>query len=306
MMMKILTSLNCNITENTAVTVGKFDGLHKGHEILTSKLREQEKKGLKSLVLTFDVSPRVHLKKDTEKLLITNDERISLFSNEDISFFVQCSFENEIMSLEPEEFIEILTNKFRMKYMVCGTDFRFGKKGRGDILLLQELADRYHFELEVMDKLKQDERDISSTFVREEIAKGNVAKAMDLLGYPYFIRGKVVHGNHLGSKIGIPTINFVPPQEKLLPKNGVYITKISVDNRIYHGVTNVGVKPTIKGTYKRGVETHILDFSQDIYEKYACVYFLESIREEKTFSSVEELKKQMLKDKQAALRYFNG
>lgn len=302
--MKILTSLDYTIAEPTAVTVGKFDGIHKGHDILTRHLLRQEERGLQSLVVTFDVSPRLRLQKDMEKQLITNDERKNLLEKQGISYLAECSFE-DIMPLEPEAFIELLVQRYHMKYLVCGTDFRFGKKGRGDVTLLERLSADMGFELEVVEKLKAGEREISSTYVREEIAKGNVAKGNQLLGYEYFIWGTVVHGNHLGTKMGIPTINLIPPEDKLLPKNGVYITRVEIDHRIYHGVTNVGVKPTIHGERQVGVETHILDFDQDIYERQVCITFLKHLRDEMRFSSVVELKKQMQQDKKSAYDFFN-
>ena len=302
--MEILNSLYDVITEDTAITVGKFDGLHKGHELLTQKILQQEKSGLKSLVLTFDVSPRIHLKKDTEKQLITNEERAELLQKECISYLAQCPFQDEVMPLEPEAFIALLVENYHMKYMVCGTDFHFGKKGKGDVDLLRDLAVKYGFTLEVVEKLKQENRDISSTFVREEIAAGNIAKGNELLGYSYFIWGKVVHGNHLGSKIGIPTVNLIPPKDKLLPQNGVYITEVEVDNRRYYGVTNVGVKPTIEGVRQIGVETHILDFNQDVYGESVRVTFLERIREEMQFASIDALREQMQRDKDVAIAYF--
>lgn len=304
--MKVINSLkNGYIQEDTAVTVGKFDGIHKGHELLTEKLRQQEKNGLASCVLTFDVSPRIHLGKDATRLLVTNQERRMIMEQEGIDYFAQCSFQQEIMTLEPEEFIRLLTQNYHMRYLVCGTDFSFGRKGRGDVTLLHQLADEYGFTLEVVDKLKQDHRDISSTFVREEIAAGNVANAMELLGYSYFVWGRVVHGFHLGSRMGAPTINLIPPEEKLLPQNGVYVTEVLVDGHKYHGVTNVGVKPTITGENHIGIETHILDFSQDIYEKQVRINFLDHIREEKKFDTVEELFTQIDRDKHTALEYFN-
>ena len=286
------------------MTVGKFDGIHKGHDILTRHLLQQEQCGLRSVVVTFDISPRIHLKKDSQKQLITNDERKNLLEKQGISYLAECPFE-DIMPLEPEDFIRCLVERYHMKYLVCGTDFRFGKQGRGDVKLLKELSADLGFELEVVEKLKSGEREISSTFVREEIAKGNVAKGNQLLGYEYFIWGRVVHGNHIGTKIGIPTINLIPPEDKLLPKNGVYITRVEIEYRTYHGVTNVGVKPTIHGERQVGVETHILDFDEDIYERQVCVTFLEHIRDEMKFSSVDELKKQMQQDKKVAYNFFN-
>ena len=165
--MKILKSLvHETIEENTAVTVGKFDGIHKGHELLTQKLREQKKEGLASCVLTFDVSPRIRLEKDMTKLLITNAEREHIFEAEEMDYLAQCPFADEIMCLEPEEFIRLLVENYHMRYMVCGTDFSFGRMGRGNVIMLRELAKTYGFTLEVLEKLQQDHRDISSTYVR--------------------------------------------------------------------------------------------------------------------------------------------
>lgn len=304
--MKILTSLyDVSVSGSTAVAVGKFDGMHKGHELLMEKLLEQEKTGLSSVIVTFDVSPRVLLKKDLEKYLITNEERVEMLRHEGISCLVQCSFANEIKNLEPEEFIRLLVQNLHMKYMVCGTDFRFGRMGRGDAALLKQLAKTYDFTLEVVDKLQFSRRDISSTYIREEIAAGNVAAANALLGYPYFIWGVVTHGRQLGRQYRMPTINIYPSKEKLLPANGVYITEVDIDHRIYHGVTNVGVKPSVGDHNIANVETHILDFSRDIYEKQVKITFLEHIRPERKFATVDELFRQMERDKKTAREYFN-
>lgn len=304
--MKILTSLTKQIIEEkTAVTVGKFDGIHKGHELLTANILAQKKLGFASCVVTFDVSPRIELQKDVMPQLITNEERMHLLEREGIDYLAQCSFSEEIKNLEPEEFIKLLVEHFHMAYLTCGTDFSFGRMGRGDVVLLQALAKKYDFTLEVVEKLRQDEREISSTFVREEIAAGNVKKGAELLGYPYFIWGTVVHGYHLGARMGIPTINLIPPENKLLPENGVYITEIEIDHHTYHGVTNVGVKPTVTGENRMGIETHILDFDQDVYEKEVRIVFLDHIRKEKKFASVDELFAQMAQDKKTALDFFN-
>ncbi len=301
--MIILQDFNEGIQVNTAVTIGKFDGLHTGHELLMSKILEQD--GLESFVFSFVESPNVVLNQSNEKKLITNEERIYSLDRQGISYLMLCEF-SQIMSLEPEDFIEILVERFHMKYLVCGDDFHFGKYGKGDCDLLKELSLKYHFTLEVVKKISDGEREISSTYVREEIAKGNVAHANELLGYPYFIHGRIVHGNHIGTTIGIPTINMIPSEEKFLPKFGVYVTEVEIDHRTYHGVTNIGVKPTVSGENKVGVETNILDFREDAYEKEAKVTFLEFLRDEKKFSTVEELQEQMRKDKRRAREYFVG
>ena len=303
--MKTVYSIYEKITEYTAVTVGKFDGMHKGHELLAQNIKSKSAIGYKSLVLSFDVSPNLTLGKKYFGQLITNEEKQSMLEREGIDIFLQCPFEAEIKELEPEKFIELLVDNFNMKYMTCGTDFHFGKKGRGDTALLKALADKYDFELEVIDKLQANDRDISSTYIKDEILKGNVSFANSLLGYKYSLWGVVVHGNHLGRQFGLPTINLLPPDNKLLPPNGVYITEIYIDSRKYHGVTNIGTKPTVSGEKIVGVETHILDFDSDVYEKMVQVVFLEYIRPERKFENLDQLFNQMNKDKEQARNFFN-
>ncbi len=299
--MRILHDFNENIQENTAVTIGKFDGLHTGHELLMGKLIEQ--KGLSSFVFSFVESPKVTLDQANDKKLITNAERIYSLEKQGISYLMLCEF-SDIMSIEPEEFIKALVLRFHMKYLVCGDDFHFGRYGKGDCALLSELSVKYQFDLEVVKKIADEGREISSTYVREEIAKGHIAHANSLLGYSYFVHGQIVHGNHIGSSIGIPTINIIPSVEKLLPKFGVYVTEVEILNRKYHGVTNVGIKPTISGDNPVGIETHILDFREDVYDKDAKITFLEFLRDEMKFPNVEALQEQMRLDKKKAREYF--
>ena len=198
--------------------------------------------------------------------------------------------------MEPEAFVERVVKNLHVKCFVVGKDFKFGHNRRGDYRLLMELAGRYGYEVSVLEKIREDARDISSTFVREEIAKGNIEKANRLLGYRYFVTSVVEHGNRIGRTIGIPTINQLPPREKLLPPNGVYVTEVFIEDRKYRGVTNVGCKPTIPGENPTGVETHLLDFREDVYDTVVTVEFLKRIREERKFASIGELQLQMQND----------
>ena len=161
-------------------------------------------------------------------------------------------------------------------------------------------------DFEEIPEIQYHSRDISSTFIREDISLGKIKEANTLLGYPYFIWGQIIHGNHIGTKMGIPTINQIPPKEKLLPPNGVYITEVEIDHRLFHGITNVGKKPTVQDMGPVGVETHILDFQGDVYEKEAKVLFLDYIRPERKFDSLDELKAQIKMDTKCALDFFNS
>lgn len=284
------------ITEPTVISLGKFDGIHRGHELLMEQLFAKKEEGLATVIFTFDIPPRKNVEQVETKVLTTNQEKLHIFERMGIDYLIECPFTKEIMCMEPEAFIRMLTEKFHVKCIVSGDDFHFGHNRRGDYRMLQQCAVRYGYEALVVKKAQEDGRDISSTFVRERIAEGDIEKANHLLGYRYFVEDVVSHGKKLGRTLGIPTINQIPPKEKLLPPFGVYITEVFVDGESYYGVTNVGRKPTIEGENPVGVETHLLDFSNDVYGKKATVEFISRVREERKFSSVEALKAQMMND----------
>lgn len=294
------------IEEATVVSLGKFDGIHRGHELLMECVAQQKKQGLKTVVFTFDIPPKKQVLGEEGKVLTTNMEKVQLFGKLGIDYLIECPFTPEIMHMEPEDFIEMLVKKLHMKCLVAGKDFRFGYQRRGDFELLLEKAKTYGYTALIVDKMKEDGRDISSTFIREEITAGNIEKANRLLGYPYFIQSEVVHGRNLGSKSLYPTINQIPQPEKILPPFGVYVTRVYVEERVYGGITNVGVKPTIEGKNPVGVETHLFDFHGNIYEKTVKVEFLKPVRRERKFSSVEELKEQIKMDIETGKKYYKN
>ncbi len=306
--MKYITkTLEFKIEEPTAVTLGKFDGLHRGHELLMQNVLECSRKyKVASVAFTFDMPPRNRVEEIVANVLTTNDEKQYIFEKQGIDYLIECPFTPEVMAMEPEEFIKWIVDSLNMKYVVVGDDFRFGHKRAGDYHTLQQYEEQYGYKTIVLDKLKDSNRDISSTYVREKIADGNIRKANQLLGYHYFIKSEILHGKKLGRRIGIPTINMILPEHKLLPPNGVYVTEVLVDGKTYMGVTNVGCKPTVSEDRVIGVETYIDDFNQDVYGEKIVVSFLEFIRPEMKFASVEELKKQMNTDIQVARKYYKN
>lgn len=294
------------IEKNTVISLGKFDGIHRGHELLLEFLSKKEEQGLSKVIFTFDIPPRKSLEQEQVKVLTTNAEKMHMFERLGIDYLVECPFTQEIRCMEPEDFIKKIVEQLHVKCIVVGKDFRFGHERKGDYRTLQENQQIYGYELQVVEKIKEDKRDISSTFVREEIIKGNIEKANHLLGYHYFVAGEVKHGKKIGRTIGIPTINQIPPEEKLLPPNGVYVTEVYIDEKRCRGITNVGCKPTIAGKNPIGVETHLLDFKEDVYDKTVTVEFLSRVRDEKKFPSVEALKQQMQNDIAFGRAYFDG
>ena len=294
------------ISEPTAVTVGKFDGIHRGHTLLTSDIISKKEQGLKSCLITFTNSPRFLLKEDSTPSLITNKERMFMLDNNGLDYLIECPFDERLMQTDAKSFIEFLVKNLNMKYMISGSDFTFGHKGAGNAQLLFKLSKELGFEYKVIEKIKKDNRDISSTYIREELKEGHIDCVNEMLGYDYFVWGEVVHGAHLGHKIGIPTINIMPGKVKLVPKFGVYVTTIDFDGRIYHGVTNVGTKPSVSDENVVGIETHILDYNGDLYGKFVKVTFESFLRPEMKFNSIEELNNQMNADKIKAKNYFNN
>lgn len=293
----IRRTLDFQIEESTAVTLGKFDGLHRGHELLMQTVLDCSKKyGVASVAFTFDMSP--------QSVLTTNEEKQYIFEKQGIDYLIECPFTKEVMTMEPEQFIDWMVNALQVKYVVVGDDFHFGHNRAGDFQTLLNFEEKYGYKTIVIDKLKDLNRDISSTYVREEIGKGNIRKANQLLGYPYFIKSEILHGKKLGRKLGIPTINMVLPANKLLPPNGVYLTEVIIEDRVYMGVSNVGYKPTVSEEMVLGVETYIDDFNQDVYGQKIVVSFLEFIRSEMKFSSIEELQNQMRQDIEYARKCY--
>ena len=303
----IRKTLEFKIEEPTAVTLGKFDGLHRGHELLMHTVLEcKERYHVASVAFTFDMPPRNRVEEIVANVLTTNEEKQYIFEKQGIDYLIECPFTTEVMSMEPKDFIAWIATSLNMKYVVVGDDFRFGHKRAGDYHTLLQYEKEYGYKTIVLDKLKDSNRDISSTYVREKIADGNIRKANELLGYHYFIKSEILHGKKLGRRIGIPTINMILSEHKLLPPTGVYVTEVLVEGKKYMGVTNVGCKPTVSEERIVGVETYIDNFSQDIYGEKIVVSFLEYIRPEMKFASIEELKAQMESDIHVARKCYKN
>ncbi len=298
--MEVYNGLDFKI-KNSAVSLGKFDGIHRGHRLLLSQILEQ--KELVPTVFTFGAAhgngimpgQQIYSKKEQQMIL----EGLGI--QREIIF----PFNEETKNISAQEFIrEILIKKMDAKYICVGEDFRFGKKRQGNVELLAQYASEYGYELQVYPKLSCDEEIISSTRIRWELSTGKLEKVNELLAAPYFICGTVVHGNALGRTIGMPTANIIPQNGKVLPVFGVYATTVNVDDKIYFGVTNIGLKPTV-GAEDATVETMLLNFSGNLYGKEILVYFHHFLRREKKFAGLDKLKEQIEKDKEQAMKLLD-
>lgn len=283
--------------ERSAVTLGKFDGLHRGHQKLIDKIREyaSREENTRSVVCAFDMG------KDS---LLTGAERKARLSGQ-VDTLVACPFTKELREMEAEDFIrQVLAETFHASHIVVGTDFHFGHEKRGDVKMLAEYADTYGYNLEVIEKERYEGRIISSTSVRKALSGGNTELANILLGYPYQVSGRVEHGKQLGRTLGFPTMNIAPAQGKILPRFGVYLCRVQVDGRWYQGIVNIGVKPTVADEPKVLAETFAFDFAGDVYGMEALVEFAAFVRPEKKFCSVEELKSRVDADICFGRKYF--
>lgn len=290
---------------NSAVSLGKFDGIHIGHRLLINKILSCKEQGYTSAVFTFHYHPYNLFSEKEIDLIDTEEEKKKKFENMGLDVLVAYPFTEETASLEPEEFIEsILIEKLDAKIIVVGSDYRFGHKRRGDVSLLRQKEKKYGYRLIVCDKLEQNGEVVSSSRIRSELKEGNMSLVNEMLGQPYCIMGEILHGRKLGRTFGMPTINMLPPEHKLLPPNGVYASRTVIDGKTYEGVTNIGYKPTVGAELRRGVETYLFEMDSDVYGKTACVELYSFERGEKKFGSVEELKIQMQKDAVYAKEYF--
>ena len=303
----IRNNLKFTIGEPTVITLGKFDGLHRGHELLIENLlaKKREHKA-KALVFTFDIPPRRRAGDEDVKVLTTNEEKRWIFAKTGVDYLYECPFTPQVMGMEPEEFIRWIAEAFSVRCIVAGEDFRFGHNRAGDTSVLADFAGRCDYELIVLKKIQEDGRDISSSFVREEIEKGDIEKANRLLGYPFFLRGEVVSGRQLGRTIGFPTVNMEIPPEKTMPQNGVYASRVLIEDKVWPSVTNVGSKPTVNDSGTVGAETHIIGYDGDLYGQTLTVELFSFLRPEQKFASVAALQAQMERDTERSEIYYKN
>lgn len=309
--MTVHTDINSlPVFKNAVVTIGTFDGVHKGHQqILNLMMDEAKKVDGETVIITFHPHPRQVIAANQNELFLLNSlqEKISLLEKYGIEHLVVTPF-TEAFSLQPaEEYIEkFLVKTFHPHTIIIGHDHRFGKSRSGDFALLEAKSSQFNYVVKEIPGFMLQENTISSTIIRQALQKGNIETANEYLGYPYFFSGTVVEGNKLGRTIGYPTANLqVTEEKKLIPGNGVYAVKVEVNGESYTGMMNIGVRPTVEGV-NRMIEVNIFDFDKDIYGSTLTVHIYKRLRNEQKFNGLEELKEQLGKDKQMAVEVLNG
>ena len=294
-----------HIEHETAVAIGKFDGIHVGHRRLLQEILDQKQHGRSACVFTFDPPPSRFFGKNAEKELTTREEKRRLFEELGVDILVEFPLNGETAATSPEDFVtEILHNRLHAAFVAAGVDLSFGAKGAGNAALLKSMASALSMEVKIIDKITLDGVEVSSTLVRSAVEQGQMQYVESLLGNPYSVRGIVQHGNRIGRSLFMPTVNLIPEEDKLLPKPGVYFSAVVLDGHTYKAISNVGLKPTVKEDKKViGVESYLYDFDGDAYDKEIDVLFFEFRREEKKFENLEALKAQLAEDKAAGAGY---
>ncbi len=285
-------------TRGSVVTLGKFDGFHRGHQKLISYSLEKNQGGAgETVIFTFSTSPQHFLIGRGGDALNTREEKIYLANKMGIDVLIEYPFTEQVRRMDPLLFLkQVLLQQLKAKEIVVGEDWRFGYQGKGTAALLVEMQDKLGYRATVLEKELYRGEVISSSRIKDCLRRGQMEEANAMLGYSYGLTGEIIHGKKLGRTLGIPTINQIVTEEQMMPLSGVYRAEVILDGITYAGICNVGRKPTIAGINPVGVETFLFDFHQDVYGKIARVNFLEFIRPERRFESLEELKKQILQD----------
>jgi riboflavin kinase/FMN adenylyltransferase len=305
--MKVYTSIeDFKDVKNAVVTTGTFDGVHVGHQKIISRLKEvaREENG-ETVLLTFYPHPRMVLFPDDNelKLINTQQEKIELLEKYGIDHLIIYPFTKEFSRLTSVEFVRnILVNKIKTKRLVIGYNHHFGRNREGSFEHLKEYGPLYGFEVEEIPAKDIENIEISSTKIRKALQTGDVKTAATYLGHSYTLSGKVVEGLKLGRTIGYPTANIVVDDTyKLIAADGIYAVKLKHKGKMYSGMLSIGNNPTVEGK-GHSIEVNIFDFNETIYGDTVTVYFIERLRDEQKFDSLEELKKQLKKDEADSLR----
>lgn len=307
--MKIYRHLDkSNYDKKSIVTVGTFDGVHRGHRVVIDKLQELKNKfGGRTVIVTFDPHPRLVLKNRANeiKLLSTTHERLEVFEQLGVDVVYVLKFTTEFSEHSAEEFLkEYLVEGIGLEHLVLGFDHSFGKNREGNYESLEKLTGKYNFDLYKVEELKGESR-INSTTIRNLLAEGNLPKAKEILGADYTFEGKIVTGDRRGSTIGFPTANVhLSDEHKLLPKNGVYFVKVVLEQGEFYGMMNIGYRPTVSSGKDIYIEVNIFDFDKDIYGQKIKVVLKDYIRDEKKFNSLDDLVKQLSKDKEDCKKHL--
>lgn len=292
------------LNHDTAVAMGKFDGIHIGHRRLLEEILDQKKRGLRACVFTFDPAPAVLFGQSDGRELSTREEKRRLFADMGVDILIEFPLNEETAATPAEAFVrEYLCTRMNARYIAAGEDLSFGERGAGDAELLRALSDELGFQVRIIEKVCVDGREVSSTRIRSCLEAGELEEVQRLLDSPYAVLGTVVRGRQIGRTIGFPTVNLLPEPDKLLPPNGVYFSRVLWGGKALAAVSNVGYKPTVTEERIMGVESYLYDFDRELYGEEISVELLSFRRPERHFESLEALRAQLEEDIAAGRQY---
>ena len=301
--MKILNR-NSRTDSPTVAALGTFDGMHRAHrKIIDTAMKLAGEKGYSSLVYTFRNLPAAYFG-SREEQLFSEQEKTEYLEDMGVDILLMDTFDRTIAETDHMDFLNMLKNDLCVRTIVCGYDFRFGKDGRGDADVIRRFAEDNGMGYFILEREMWEDTVISSTNIRRLLKEGELEKAEELLGHPYFFSGTVIEGRKVGRTIGFPTVNLSYGSEKLLPPKGVYASKVLLNGKYYEGVTNIGSRPTVGNGNDITIETNLLDMEGDLYGKTIRLELYKYIRKEKRFSSLEELKNEIDRNKEQVRSYF--
>lgn len=308
--MKIYNSFEeINAIKNPILTIGTFDGVHIGHQKIISKLNEEATKcGGESVLFTFYPHPRMVLNPNINLQLIqSQEEKIAKLERMGLKHLIVFPFTKDFADTKAEDFIvQYLINQLHIKKVVIGYDHHFGKNREGSIEHFRALAETHDFEVIEISAQEINDININSTKIREAILQGEIEIAYKFLNEPFELSGEVIHGKKLGNQIGFPTANIhIADTHKIIPKTGVYAVEVIVEDKIQHGMINIGFRPTVSEEKTLSVEVHLFDFEQDLYDKQVIVRLIHRIRDEQKFEGIEALIQQLKQDEIACRTLFH-
>lgn len=286
-----------NEQENLSVAMGLFDGMHKGHKkVIKNAVKYAHKNNLKSAVITFRNSPKSLINDDESVYIMTISEKINFLRNLGIDYMYLIDFTEDLSKMSGSDYLKMICEKIKPKRITVGYNHTFGYNNSGNSDLLIEKSKYYGYEYEIVKPVKVRKNIISSSVIKDFLYTGNFKSAKDMLGYDFYIKGNVILGNQIGRKIGFKTANLHYPKHIVNIPSGVYKTIVRVDGTDYKGIANLGIKPTIGVNTQKLLEVHIVDFDENIYGQSIKVSFIDRIRGEKKFGSLNELKQQIERD----------
>lgn len=286
-----------NLNSDTAISIGKFETIHIGHQSLIDEIVSKKKKNVTAVVISV---------KTNENTLFTFQERYMIFEKMGVDVLIEIDI-NKIKNYTPYDFVKnILIDKIKLKYLCCGEDFRFGINRSGNINSLKDFSAKFKFELITKGIVKLKGENVSSSKIKEHYKEGNIEKVNEMLRHTVFLYGEVINGNKIGRTIGVPTANVKWPETKILPPRGVYAVKVSVRGKMYYGIANIGIKPTIGNYTEPLIEVNIFNFDEDIYGEKIYIHLISFVRSERKFKSIEELERTLKSDVYKVKKILNS